>query len=83
MSTQSLVTLTSGGESAATYWPYATPSVTWPVCWPATYYYYQTVPYDKGERAFRVAQALVDKHLVRAVSAEQFITLMQTLLDVL
>ena len=78
--TTTLVSTASGDY----YYPYkCEPTVRWPVCWPATYYYYQTVPYDNGGRAFRVAQALVEKHLVKAVSAEQFITLMQTILEAL
>ena len=55
----------------------------WPTCLPTTYYYHTTVATDKGEKAFKLAQALLDKKLVEARTAKQFIDLMNAILQAL
>ena len=52
----------------------------WPSCWPSTYCYHTSVSKDEGERAFKIAQALLEKKLVEPKSVKQFIDLVNTIL---
>ena len=62
------------------YWPYTTTQTWYPVYWPQTYYYHTSVTRDDGEKALKIAKALLDKKLIQARSAEQFIRLIDTIL---
>lgn len=68
-------------STAGDYYPYY-PSQT-QVIWPSTYYVRTNIPVDRGDNAFKLAQALVAKHLVEAKSATQFIALMNAILEVI
>ena len=70
----------TGGSSG--YWPYSIIGIV-PQWWPTTYYYHACVSYDRGEKAFKLAQALMAKKLVEARTAAQFIALVNTILEVL
>ena len=83
--TTSLATLNSiGAATSVTSWSY-TPSTTtigvyWPNSWPSTYSYHTSVSRDEGEKAFKIAQALLEKKLVEPKSVKQFIELVNTIL---
>ena len=86
------ITMTNAGTtsySAGDYWPYyyqptyIQPFYTWPQVWPTTIYYHPCVTEDRGKKAFELAQKLVEKKLVEARTAKQFIELMNTILETL
>lgn len=74
----------SGGTAIGTgyYWPFTPTYLPYPT-WPSTYFYSTLVSEDKGKKAFDLAQSLVEKKLVEAKSAKQFIELMNAILAVL
>jgi len=77
---------TTGGMVSTTgdYWTYPIMHpTTWPTVWPTTYYYHTCVSYDRGEKAFKLAQALMEKKLVEVRTAKQFIELVNGILEVL
>ena len=82
--TTALATLNT--NAAGDYWPttagyYSNSStIGWPSYWPSTYCYHTSVSKDEGERAFKIAQALLEKKLVEPKSVKQFIDLVNTIL---
>jgi len=69
----------SAMTTTGTYWPYMPLTDDWR--WPSAYYLHSSVSYDRGERAFKIAQSLMEKKVVEARTAKQFIDLMQAILE--
>lgn len=53
---------------------------SWPTVWPTNYCYHTSVSVDEGKKAFKLAQALLEKKLVEPKSVKQFIDLVNTIL---
>ena len=81
---QTLATLNTASNATGDYWLTTTqswyPATYWPAYWPNTFYYHSTVSRDDGEKALKIAKALLDAKLIRAESAKQFINLIDIIL---
>lgn len=76
-----LAVLNNAMSSTGDYYPVTQACINWPSVWPSTYCYHSTVTRDNGEKAFKIAQALIEKKLIKSTSANQFIELMNAILE--
>ena len=74
MLTTASTTASIGGE----YYVY--PSQSHYAWWPGSWYYHSSVTKDDGEKAIKIAKALLDKKFCKPTTPQQFIALLDAIL---
>lgn len=73
------LTTSTTGMSTGEYYLYPQTTQYYPY-WPTTWYYHSSVTKDDGEKAIKIAKALLDKKFCKPTTPQQFIALLDAIL---